>query len=90
MKRGKRKGTGRTADQEWRATLLGQIEACFDPDGHVNDPKILASLLRIAREDGLDPEALFLEAQKSLGLQKLDLRAQYKQLVRDEAVQEPS
>ena len=95
MKRGKKRDMGIIAtnpkepkSQEWRGHLIGQIEACLSPDGHVTDPTILASLIRIAEQDGLDLEALSLEVQKSLGLENLDLKSQYDQLVRTEAVQE--
>ena len=93
MKRGKKPGTVGTKrlvpSQEERGHLLGQIEACLTPDGKVNDPEVLASLLRIAKEDGLDVEALILEAKRDLAVESQGLDQQYEQLKRDEAVQSP-
>jgi hypothetical protein len=66
MKPGARQDTETT---EGRDTLVGLMEACFDPSGVVTERNLphLVAWIEVAKDEGFDPESLYAEALENLG-----------------------
>ena len=60
--------------EDGRETLVGLVEACFGPDGKLNqrsgrvsENAMLEGYLEVAQKEGFDPRAIYEEALSNLG-----------------------